>query len=193
MRKRKYLRSTQFESTPEDRIGVARLEHSRFVTFGLYPRGKVYGVGGPLADSDVEALLLLPSLVEVLLTGPWMGDELTDVGFRRLMSHPKLQIFGCAYRQLVTDSSAAALAVSGRVRWLCFNGCQITNQGVEHISTQTQLLNLNLANTKITADCIAALCNLTNLRRLTLKGNALDESVRAELLSHLPKCRELLI
>lgn len=172
--------------------GVALLESTR-CQFGLTPRGRVYGVSGPLADSDVDALLRFPSLVEVLLIGPCKGDEFTDVGFKRLVTHPKLQIFGCAYRSSITDSSAAALAISNRIRWICLNGCQITNQGAEYISGQTQLLNLNLANTKITTECISAICNLTNLRRLTLSGNGIDESASVELQSKLPKCKVIRI
>ena len=148
-------------------------------------------MSGPLDDSDVDALLSLPSLIEVLLSGPWSDEEFTDLGFQRLMPHPKLQIFGCAYRTSITDSATAA--ISNQIRWLCLNGCMITNQGVEHISAQTQLLNLNLANTKITTDCMPSLCGLKNLRRLTLKGTAIDESARAILEANLPKCRTILI
>lgn len=153
-------------------------------------------MAGPLDDSNVDALLHLPSLIEVSLIGPHGNpneDEFTDVGFKRLMTHPELQIFGCAYRSSITDSSAEAIASSSRIRWICLNGCQISNQGVEHISKRTQLLNLNLANTEITVDCIPALCNLTNLRHLTISGNGIDESVRAKLLENLPKCRDLKI
>jgi len=192
MSKRKYLSSKQFESEPADCEGVALLESKR-CRFGLTPRGRVYGVSGPLADSDVAAVLRLPKLIEVTLTGPWHGDEFTDAGFQLLMTHPKLQIFGCANRSLITDSSAAALTVSSRIRWLCLNGCQITNKGVEYISEQTQLLNLNLANTKITTDCVSDLRKLTDLRRLRLTGNAFDESARAELHRDLPRCKAILI
>ena len=191
MSKRTYLRASQFEPHPEDAEAVEQLSGTRFCQFGLTPRGRVYGVGGCLADTNVDALMQLSLLIDVSVLNLAPTPIFTDTGLEQLLLHPSLKIFGCAQNPALTDNSAAALASSSQMRWLCLNGCAITDVGVDHISEHHQLLGLYLADTQITNDCVPNLCRLTNLRLLRLQGTSVTESVRDELVAKLPKCRSI--
>jgi len=189
MPKRTFLRANQFEPHPADAGAVEQLADTRFCQFGLTPRGRVYGVAGCLADSNVQALLELPLLIEVSVSNLAPVPVFTDSGLEQLFLHPSLQIFGCAQNPALTNKSAAALSTSSRMRWFCLNGCDITDVGVEHISRHRRLFGLYLADTQITNDCVPNLCKLTDLRRLRVNGTSVTESARDRLLAHLPRCR----
>ena len=190
-KKRTYLRPNKFQPHPADVGGVEELSNVRSCTFGLTPRNRVYGVSGCLADSNVDALLQLPELIEVSVLD--LSDSLafTDSGLEQLFTHSSLKIFGCNGNSAITDRSAAALCLSRQMRWFCLNGCAITDVGVQHISECRQLLGLYLDCTAITEECVPYLCRLTNLRYLRLTNTLVTESFRDRLSAHLPRCRSL--
>jgi len=191
MPKRIYLQANQFQPHPADAGAVEQLSNVRFCRFGLTPRGRVYGVGGCLADSHVDALLKLPLLIDVSVSNLANAPIFTDSGLERLLRHPRLKIFGCAQNPALTDNSAAALSSSKQMQWFCLNGCAITDIGVMHISDHRQLLGLYLADTQITEACVPYLCRLTNLRRLRLTGTPVTESFHDRLSAHLPRCKTI--
>ena len=190
MSKRKFLLAKHFEPHPEDAGAIEQLAPAR-CTFGLTPRGRIYAVAGRLGDSNVEALLQLPFLIEVTVSNMVADPIFTDSGFEQLLLQSSLQIFGCAQNQALTDKSVAVLSSASRMRWLCLNGCAITDIGVEHISEYGQLFGLYLADNQITNQCVPHLCRLTKLRRLRLTGTLVTESFRDKLAAHLPKCRSM--
>ena len=188
--KQTFLRADQFQPHPADAGAIQQLlnlRHYRFTTFGVTPRGRVYGVHGCLADSNVDALLQLPELIEVSVQMASIAI-FTDKGLERLFAHPSLRIFGCAQNPALTDRSAASLSMSRRMQWLCLNNCAITDIGVQSISEHRQLLGLYLAGTQLTEVCVPYLCCLTNLRRLRLSQTLVTERFRDTLSAHLPKC-----
>ena len=190
-RKRTYLRANQFQPHPADAGAVEELSNVRLCTFGLTPRGRVYGVGGCLADSNVDALLQLTELVEVSVADMMNSPVFTDSGLEQLLTHPSLRIFGCHGNSAITDRSTAALRLSMRMQWFCLNGCAITDIGVQRISEHHQLLGLYLKDTELTEECVPYLCRLTNLRYLALTNTLVTESFRDKLSVHLPRCRSL--
>jgi len=189
MRNRTFLKASEFQPHPDDARAIEHLSKTRFCRFGVTPRGHVYGVSGCLADSNVDALLQLPHLIEVTVSNLAPAPIFTDDGLKQLLLDGSLKIFGCAQNPALTDSSAAALLSATAMRWFCLNGCPITDVGVEHISKHRQLFGLYLANTQITDKCVPLLCRLTKLRRLRLRGTLVTESFRDMLTNHLSKCQ----
>ena len=186
--KQTFLRADQFQPHPADAGAIQQLLNVRhYCSFGVTPRGRVYGVHVCLADSNVDALLQLPELIEVSVTMASVAI-FTDKGLERLLTHPSLRIFGCAQNPALTDRSAASLRKARRMQWFCLNDCAITDIGVQNISENGQLLGLYLAGTQITGECVPYLCRLTNLRRLHLPQTLVTERFRDTLSAHLPKC-----
>lgn len=64
----------------------------------------------------------------------------------------------------VTDSDLAS--IPGDVRYLALKDTLITDQGLEHLSRLTEILNVNLAGTQITDDGLQELVKLPNLEWL---------------------------
>ena len=190
-RKRTYLQAHQFQPHAADAEAVAELANVRFCRFGLTPRGRVYGVGGRIGDSNVSALLKLPKLIEVSVSNPGNTPVFTDEGFGELFGESSVQIFSCANNPALTDRSAEAIKTSKQLRWLGLKDCTITDKGVEHISKQTRLLGLYLPNNQISEKCVPDLCRLTNLRRLNLRYTPITDSARGTLSEHLTKCRDM--
>jgi len=190
-RKRAYLSARRFQPHAADARAINKLLDVRQCSFGLTPRGRVYGVGGGISDSDVAALLQLPDLIEVSILNLGNTPIFTDDGFEELIGNSAVQIFSSSNNPKLTDRSAKAIARSNRLRWVALNSSTITDIGVHHISNKNRLLGLYLSNTDITEQCVPDLCRLTELRNLSLRETPVTESFRKLLSKHLTKCRNM--
>jgi Leucine-rich repeat (LRR) protein len=152
--------------------------------------------GTKITDNTLEFLASVPTL-ESLDIG---FAEVTDVGLDRLTSLPNLRELTIAGNKL-TDVGVHLLRQLPQLTYLDIGGSQrtdsglwfvsLTEAGVESIATLTELKELRLAGTAVSARSIQKLKNLGKLERLVLQNckRVADDSV--PVLSSFPQLKVL--
>jgi internalin A len=152
--------------------------------------------GTKITDNTLEFLASVPTL-ESLDIG---FAEVTDVGLDRLTSLPNLRELTIAGNKL-TDAGVHLLRQLPQLTYLDIGGSQrtdsglwfvsLTEAGVDSIATLTELQDLRLSGTGVSARSIAKLKTLEKLERLVLLNCKRIGDDSLPMLSAFPKLRVL--
>ena len=180
-----------FEPHPDDAEAVKKLsEKYKRVSFKLNPKGRVWSVrANRMSDLDCSIIVGLPELIEVITARIYgRTSTFTHLGFAKLCTHPKLNIFLDCWNLMLGDEAAIAVGNNTRLRWVHLGGCGVTNKGVRAISQANQLLMLSLFHSEITDDAVPFLSELSNLRRLNIRNTKISKNSAMNLQNRLTRC-----
>ncbi len=125
----------------------------------------------PIADDDLQCLLLLPD-VRTLEIG---RSEVTDTGLVNLRNLKHLRTL-YLYHTKVSGSGLSHLQSLQHLECLDLKGAPVTPAGFQHLGKLNHLVSLGLDDTPLTDDDLQSLLTLTNLKTLTLGNTAITDA-----------------
>lgn len=170
---------------------------------------ELYLVCPRMTDAVTERIERMPSLTKIVI----LDGSVTDAGLRRLAKLPRLRglYLGLAGTPGVTDQGLSHLCGHKALRKLAiYEGRGISDVGVEHLATLSQLESLKINDTRVTDEGLKDLARLRHLhtldlfcakvtdrgldhvktmkvlRRLNVRGTGVSEAKVAELEAVIP-------
>ncbi|XP_070709452.1 uncharacterized protein [Pempheris klunzingeri] len=145
--------------------------------------------GTGVTESSLEHLATHPALSSLSLAGIPVDDGNQAL---QIISGLKLTQLTLPGRHLVTDSGLSFLCRLHLLLELDLTDyTQVTDQGVNQLSTMTRLKKLSLSNTQVTDAGLPSLCGLLELQELCLDRTAVTSRGVSELITCLPHLQVL--
>jgi Leucine-rich repeat (LRR) protein len=150
-----------------------------------------------ITDVGLDHLALLQNLRELTIG----GNKLTDDGVQLLRQLPQLTYLDLSGSQrtdsglwsvLLTDGGLESVATLTELQELRIGGTSVSARGLEKLKGLSKLVELNLQRCKrVGDDSIPVLSTFGKLRVLDIKDTAITEQGIAQLRKALPDCRIL--
>lgn len=139
-----------------------------------------------IMDSDMPALANLPDLrrLDLSLT------RISDRGLRALKTAPAIEDLNLYFAEQVGDEGTAILRNWKRLKRLNLRGTKITDSTLEVLAGITTIEWLDIGWAQVTDTGLDHLSSLTNLRSLTMGGNKLTDHA-LQFLRQMPQIEYL--
>jgi hypothetical protein len=152
-------------------VGDDYFRRVTLVDFCFGYRDRQRRVFPPIADADLQCLLLLPD-IRILDIG---HAEITDAGLANLRNLKQLRLL-YLYHTKVSGSGLSHLQSLPSLAHLDLKGAPLTPAGCQQLGRLSHLVTLGLEDTPITDDDLQSLLTLTNLKSLTLGNTAITDA-----------------
>lgn len=165
----------------------------------------IWLTGAPVGDSSMNALLQLPSLVNLILKGTKVTDDglaslskmslesltlpnqITDAGVRFLGCLKSLKRLDLSNTR-ITDDALSGLSSCSELEELYLTDTAITDKGISTLNVLPRLKTLFLSGTKISDSCLGSIESISTLEHLELRDTGATEIGIARLKAKLPHC-----
>ena len=125
-----------------------------------------------VTDSDMPQLVQMPGLTSLDLS----GTRISDRGLRALRTARDITSLNLAFAELITDEGTSALRGWKKLRRLSLRGTRITDNTLEAVSMIPTLEALDVGYAQLTDAGLDHLTSLTGLREISLGGNKLTDA-----------------
>ncbi|HKE23064.1 MAG TPA: hypothetical protein VKB88_11935 [Bryobacteraceae bacterium] len=151
--------------------------------------GRVIAVdlrSGWITDSDMPALAAMPDLKRLDLS----LTRISDRGLRALKTAPAIEDLNLYFAEQIGDEGAAILRNWKHLKRLNLRGTKITDSTLESLAGIPTIEWLDIGWAQLTDSGLDHLSSLTNLRSLTMGGNKLTDNA-LQFLRQMPQIEYL--
>src|SRR4051794_15682145 len=139
-----------------------------------------------VTDSDMPLLARMPDLKRLDLS----LTRISDRGLRSLKTAPQIEELNLYFAEQISDESTAIVKSWKHLKRLNLRGTKITDSTLEFVSGVPTLESLDIGWAQITDTGLDHLTSLTSLRRLTMGGNKLTDT-SLQFLRQMPQLEYL--